>query len=215
MVSICRCLAVIAMLVAAPAYADDKQKADRKEIARPQQDLTPLLAAGEVTGRIARINSGSSFTLEVVQAIPQLRGQPAVRRAGGIRPPTLRIENIRRQFVLEVSDDVAVRVLQLPLQFDEMGQPRKYTAEEIRQMRGVNHRLPGYKSDYDSLKAGQIVRVSFRPVQAPARSADKGEDKDAKKKADNTPRVRMIVVLSDSDSATAGRKDDPKDPKKK
>jgi hypothetical protein len=173
-----------------------------------------LVAAGVAEGRIAKIHSSSSFTLEIFETTAQPKVNPAAGRRG-VPPVQYRLNTKKRPFVLDVADDVVVRVMQLPLQFDDMGKPKKYTAEEKKELRGKDPNLPGYKSDYDSLKPGQIVRVFFRTGHA-VTPPDKAEFKDVdKKQPDESSRVRMIVVLSDGDSAKAGGKDDAKPPMKK
>jgi len=52
-----------------------------------------------------------------------------------------------------------VRTLKLPLAFDDKGNPRKYTPQELKDLKGTEG-LPGYTADISDLKAGQIVRVS-------------------------------------------------------
>jgi hypothetical protein len=207
-----RGVAFALLIAAVPVLAQDKEKG--KPNPRNDQDLTPLVLAGEATGRIARVNSGSSFTLELV--LPS--AQPLVRRPGGLRAALTRPSGTRKQYILDVADDVQVRVMQLPMQFDDKGKPKKYTSEEMKELRGPHANLPGYKSDYDSLRTGQVVTVSFRRFQSPTtastKEADKDKDKDKKAASDPGPRVGLIVILSDGDAAAAARKEDA-DKKKK
>jgi hypothetical protein len=219
MSSILRSAGLVLLLVAVPVLAQDKDKEDRKANPRNGQELTPLVLAGEATGRITRVNSGTSLTLEV--ALPT--AQPMVRSRSALRQALTRASTSRKQFTLDVADDVQVRTMQLPVQFDDKGKPKKYTSDELKELRGPNRNLPGYKSDYDSLKTGQIITVAFRRPQhtgsAPSKEGDKDKEKEKEKEkkaeADATPRVSLIVILSDGDSAAAARKDDGSDKKKK
>src|SRR5262245_30982579 len=141
---ILRGTALVVLLLSTPILAQDKDKANRKPDPRKDQDLTPLVAAGEVTGRVARVHSGSSFSLELILPSAQL----LFRRPGSLRAAPTRPAGTRKQYILDVADDVQVRVMQLPMQFDDKGKPRKYTSDEIKELRGANSKLPGYKSDY-------------------------------------------------------------------
>lgn len=199
---------VLVCVAAVPALAQDK--AAGKPSLRPDQDLTPLTLSGEATGRLVRVHSASSLTLEL--AFPT--DKPVVRVVRGVRTVVNRPTVTRKQYILDVADDVQVRAMQLPMQFDDMGKPKKYTSEEIKELRGTNARLPGYKRDYDSLRPGQIVTVSFRQVQPAAPAPVKQDEQAGDKKAqDKNPRVTLIVIQYDGDSAA--RKDGDSDKKKK
>jgi hypothetical protein len=199
-------LTLLLLISAAPGLAQEKGKAGRPD-PRRQQDLTPLVNAGWARGRIARIHSSTTFTLEVFET----RTIPGGRAANG-RPGPPRIQTTRKPFVLDVADEVEVRMMEMPLAFDDMGRPRKHTPEEVKELKGDNPNIPGYRSDYERLRVGQIVDVSFRPLQ-PASAPDPGRDTPGK--VDNSPRVTLIVVLSDGDAAAAARKGDAERKKKK
>lgn len=199
------------LLAAAPALTADKDKKGDRPSGKGQQDITPLVQAGEVTGRLARLSNGRTFTLQIMQTavLPQGGARPAARGKGALRPggqPNHRVVPSAKNYDLEVDDDVTVRVLQLPLKFDEKGKPVKHTAEELKELKGPNPSLPGYAADYEGLKVGQIVHVRFGHKKPAAKGMPDGEP--GAKPADHTPRVTMIVVLADGDSSAPGRNKD-------
>src|SRR5439155_20913538 len=106
---------------------------------------------------------------------------------------------------LQATDDMKVRTLQLPLDFDEKGRPKKYTNKEIQELRGPDQRLPGYTADFDSLKPEQTVKVYLakkKAVAAPAPAAppkgkDKDKDKDDDKPGAERPEIAMVVILTE------------------
>jgi hypothetical protein len=105
-----------------------------------------------------------------------------------------------KSYDLELGDAVKVRLTQPPPQYDEKGNLKKYTDKELREMRGTDANLPGYAGDTNSLKAGQIVKVTFgKPKAAPA---DKEKDKDA---TDTKTQVKMILVLADANDTSADK----------
>jgi hypothetical protein len=69
-----------------------------------------------------------------------------------------------------VLNDARVRLMKLPVEFDEKGQPKKYVGEELKKLKGTSpaeQKMMGYKSDFGVLKPGDVVRVSFsRPKNA-------------------------------------------------
>jgi hypothetical protein len=115
-----------------------------------------------------------------------------------------KISTARKDFVLEAMEDVKVRVAKLPAEFDAKGNPRKYTEAELKERKGPDPKLPGYASTFEELKIGQIVKLTLGKAKAePA----KGKEKE---KAEESPKVTMIVVLQDTDLPTAIRVDKKK-----
>ncbi len=108
-----------------------------------------------------------------------------------------------KDFDLDSTADVVVRYLEPPAQYDDKGYPKKYTAAELKEMKGKNPDLPGYQADFDKLVPGQTVRVTLaRPKD------DKAKDKDATAD-DKKPQVSMIVIVTDaplSDAPAKGKK---------
>jgi hypothetical protein len=98
------------------------------------------------------------------------------------------------------ADDIKVRLLQPPEAFDDKGNPKKYTAQELKELKGPDN-LPGYTGTLDDVKANQLVLVTLaRKVGKPAKPADKpakDADKDKEREKDNPLLVRMLVVLGE------------------
>jgi hypothetical protein len=110
---------------------------------------------------------------------------------------------------------VKVRTMVLPEQFDDKGNIKKYTAAELRQMKGKDVNLPGYESSVEALKPGQVVQVylGYHRKAAPAKLTTAADNKDAPKDAEKPApkdpvadpttehkmQVKIIVILQDSD----------------
>jgi hypothetical protein len=110
-----------------------------------------------------------------------------------------------KDFDLESTPDVKVRYLEPPAQYDDKGQLKKYTAAELKELKGKNPDLPGYEADFDKLAPGQTVRVT---LARPKADKDKPKDKDAPD--DRKPLVSMVVIVADAPPA-----DPPKQKKNK
>lgn len=97
---------------------------------------------------------------------------------------------------MQAGQTLIVRTMELPFVYDDKGNPKVYTPEEIRKMKGSNPSLPGYEATPESLRAGQIVQVTL----APARGA-----------VGKRLQATSIVVLDEGDLMAP----DPKKGKKK
>jgi len=104
-----------------------------------------------------------------------------------------------KEFDLTTTAEVAVRYLEPPAAFDDKGNPKKYTAAELKEMKGKNPDVPGYAADFDKLQAGQTVRVTLAKPKA-----NKEKDKDAAD--DKKPQVSMVVILADAPQTDAPAK---------
>jgi hypothetical protein len=98
------------------------------------------------------------------------------------------------------AEDVKVRTVNPPVSYDEKGNVKKYTREELKELKGKDPNLPGYESSLDRLQTGQYVKVTLARPKEPSRSdkdkdADKDTDKD--KAADKKAEVTLILIKSD------------------
>ncbi len=132
--------------------------------------------AGELTGKLTRVETDQKLIAVQVQ-VPYLNG----------RNVALRGENVE----LMLADDVKVRLLNPPLEFDEKGRPRRPSAKRLRELRGTS-KLPGYQADLDSLKVEQVVTVSLKRLKEKSRP---GARKEAA--AEHKPVVSLILVLKE------------------
>lgn len=90
---------------------------------------------------------------------------------------------------IDLADDVQIRVAKPPQAYDEKGRPRKYTNQELKELKGPDPKLPGYTGDLDSLAEGKAVQVRL------ARPKDAGKPKDGD--ADSKPaKVQMVSAGS-------------------
>jgi hypothetical protein len=110
-------------------------------------------------------------------------------------------------------DKLKVRNANLPEQFDDKGNPKKYTAEEKAALKGKDKSLPGYEAKVEDLTIGQMVKVTLKKApKKPEAAKPKEGDKDAKDAKDTEPKMiaTMILILSEPDSKDTT----PKKPKK-
>jgi hypothetical protein len=102
-----------------------------------------------------------------------------------------------KDFDLQAAKDATVRFLNPPMEYDDKGYPKKYTPEELKKLKGTNPNLPGYEADFEKLKIGDNVRVTFKKPQL-------NKDKDKDKDDTPTPEVSMIVILKEGSGSLPG-----------
>lgn len=64
-----------------------------------------------------------------------------------------------KQMDYEIGEDMVVRLEVPPLAFDDKGRIKKYSKEELDEMKGPDKKAWGYTSDADALKQEQIVKL--------------------------------------------------------
>lgn len=112
------------------------------------------------------------------------------RSTGGSQP--YKIVNTPKDFDLDLQDNVSVRRMFLPVEFDDMGNQKKYSKAELAELRGTDSTKPGYTAKLDELQGNQEVTLYLAPARKAAAPS-------------SHPTVRMIVLMRDS-SALAGQK---------
>ena len=89
-----------------------------------------------------------------------------------------------------------VRLAQPPEAFDDKGNIKKYTAKELKELKGPDN-LPGYTGTLDDVKTNQLVLVSLAASRARAARSPREKDGDKMLDKDTPLVIRMIVVLGD------------------
>lgn len=140
------------------------------------------------------------------------------------------VVKVTRDFDFQAAENVKVRLKDLPEQFDDKGNIKKYSQQERSQLKGKDKNLIGYESSPDALKPGQVVLVALRAYKKPSpmgkvaaagknkdadkdtgADADKDRDKDTDATIQHKMQVRMILILKDTDASSSA----PTPPKKK
>jgi hypothetical protein len=121
-------------------------------------------------------------------------------------------------FELPVRADVKIARAYVAVEYDDKGEVKQYTAEELKKKRDPH--MPGYTAQLDDLQPGQMVKVYLsRPKSADKKNPkakDQGKpEAGAKEKAggagdqgpaaaepppeESRPEVRMVLILSEPD----------------
>jgi hypothetical protein len=122
--------------------------------------------------------------------------------------PGLKPVATRKTLEFQAMETVKVRTMVLPEQFDDKGEKKKYTKEELAELKGKDRNLPGYESSLEKLEAGQKLRVVQVPAKKKPADKDKEDadlDKDPKE-VEKTKQAKMIVILAEAGSSTPSGK---------
>jgi len=194
-----------------PAKKDPASKPSKKTV--KGKTRTDLLA-----GKLIRIEPTQSYlTLQVTNKIPQDNAGAAQnianlqrqlignRDINSIR--NIKIEIMKNQenlvtfkdnvknIELSLDDDLKVRTLLLPVEYDDKGRPRKLTEKEKKALKGPDPKTPGYESDFDSLKPNQMLEVYLARPKGGQRA--KAKEKDAPADSKDRQKAIMIVIVSE------------------
>jgi hypothetical protein len=121
------------------------------------------------------------------------------------------VVKVTRDFIFQADESVKVRTTALPEQFDEKGNIKKYTREELAALKGKDKNLVGYESSVEALQSGQVVLVTLRahrkpkpakldPTAAPQEKEDKDKETETSSSLEHKMQVRLIVILQDGNS---------------
>jgi hypothetical protein len=124
--------------------------------------------------------------------IPRYQGVPSLPRNYRAGQNRLRVVNVTADFTFTFNGDVGkVRTIEPPEAFDDKGNVKKHTAEELKALKGdtdQERKLPGYKSDIAEVQVGDLVQVALSvhkatskaPADKPAGKKDPDADAPAK-----------------------------------
>jgi hypothetical protein len=187
-----------------------------------------LVAAGKVAGKLTQVEGSQKYlTVQVTTKLAapnasaqqqmlnlqrqiaeaQLDRNPANRAR---RLADLQVQMARQQanmvqykdhhynVELQAADNMKVRTLSLPVEYDDKGKPRKYTAKELSDLKGSDPKLLGYTAEFDNLRVGQEVEVTvLRPkTTTTAKPKPKDKDRDLVAEEDRL-QATLIVILRD------------------
>jgi hypothetical protein len=205
------------LLFVAGSPADDKKPAPaNKETPKKVAKGKPI-KTDSFTGKLIRVEGAQrSLAVRVTAKIPQ-ENTGAAQNLANLRlqllsardPGTMRnitaeiarnqanllsLKDQSKDVELEIADDLKVRTMLEPIEYDDKGKPRRLTPKEKAELRGPDPKLPGYQADFDSLKADQTVTVYVPQKKASGKSKIKELVFDNKEKL----KAVMIVILRES-----------------
>jgi hypothetical protein len=157
--------------------------------------------------QIARLQQQMAKSKNPAQQMAQIQRLVAQMQVGQARAQQNLYTVVPRYQDVEfqAEENVKVRTMELPEQFDEKGNLKKYTKEELKQLKGKDKDLPGYESSFEALKEGQLIQVTLadhkakKPASSSPGDKDKAKDKDAPEKDGKEKAALDNALVKDKD----------------
>jgi hypothetical protein len=188
-------------------YEDNPEAATKKMMKSPKVQGTVVAVAEDkkvlrlrVPIHYVKINEGhlqnyinaQNSMLQATNAQGVVNAQRSMAQAAA---QIYEIATVEKEAEWTATDEVKVRMNNPPPQFDEKGRPKRYTAQQLRELKG-NDKLPGYPAEFSDLKNGQIVQVTLLQKKTGARPVRRGKDAEGEA-ADDLPKMQMIIIMAE------------------
>lgn len=205
-----------------PDHAATKFQQQLQGLYRQQQHAQNIKNASQRQERLNRL-------AQQIQQLQLRLAQHAARDADPNNPNgPVKVNHHYKDFDLPCADKVEIRRMILPVEYDDKGNIKTHSNDELAGLRGDDASKPGFKAKMEDLHSGQVVRLYFAPLKSDDARKDESKktesDKETKGEknanansgnkndADGTPRERptvsMIVILQDTsaDAAPSSKK---------
>jgi len=173
----------------------------------------------QVTTKVAELNQGSvsrmqdlqrQFAQHQQQAVTARnlqQRQQALQQMQSVQGQMVqaqrdmyRYKDVTQDYKLRAGENIKVRSYAPPIDYDEKGNLKKYTADELKALRGKEG-LPGYTAEWEAVRAGQVVHVYLAKAAVVAKGGDKKGKKidelDEGATLQARPEVVMIMILQE------------------
>ena len=119
-----------------------------------------------------------------------------------------------KEYDLEAQDNVVVRKLFLPFEYDDMGNIKQYTDKEKAELKGDDKlRLGGYKSKIEELAFGMEAKLTLTPPKVVKKKEAKADEEGVGNV--ERPTIATIVLTKDNPAGSVPVGADPKKKKDK
>jgi hypothetical protein len=228
-------LLVPVMLLTGPLLGADKKDADKdkdKDADKPAKASDQWVKAGVVSGKVMAVYEDKR-KLRIQVVIPYMKLNPGALNSmqqaqlSMARATTIQarlqaqmqmqqaqatlytVDKVTKEVEVQALDEVVVRTARPREQFDEKGRVKKFTKAEMKELKGPDPKVPGYKAEFGDVTADQVLQCTIvRKKGAPAPKAPKVKVKKGKDAedlgdalADDTPTVSMIMIVAEPPSA--------------
>jgi hypothetical protein len=178
---------------------------ERNPIQREQQMMQLSMQMQQMEMQAMMQMEMQAQRVQVQQAMQMQRVMQQVARANSNpNNQPFKIVTTQKDFELDLQDNVPVRKTYVGVEFDDMGNAKKYTKAELAELRGKDTSKPGYTAKLEDVQPGQEVVLYLAP---PKKKAAKSDDADLAPavKASNPTRssIRMIVMTKELTAAAA------------
>jgi hypothetical protein len=208
------CGLVVTLAIArAQDNAQDKKTDSGKPTEHPPEPKQKITKVDEVIGKLTKVDlKKNSLTLQVAYSVPDPAAQRRIQQLNSELSSASRITNAaarsrrmsdiqaemnrqsakvkqeHKDVALTTGEDLDVRLKIPPVDYDENGKRKKYTDQELKELKGPNHEW-GYSGDPTQLKTGQSLKAYVGK-----KKMTKSEEKEA---GGNPPFVYKIHIYTE------------------
>ena len=123
-----------------------KKKPGGAKKEKPEVPKNPYVKLNTVSGKVGKFDEASNC-LTIKVPVPYVSNN--------------KVETKDVDVKAVLTDDVKIRMLIPPMQFDEKGRPKRYTSKELSELKGEDKKSPGYPGTTDDLQPNAVVRVDL------------------------------------------------------
>jgi hypothetical protein len=186
-------------------YQQDLQRLNN-DMFRYQQQFAQyqMQMMNQYTQAMARSGANKAIT------DPNYQGPPTADTATANDPYI--VVHSYKEYDLETKENVVVRKMFLPFEYDDEGKVKQYTEKQKSELRGDDKSKPGYKSSMEEIINGMEAKLYLTPPPKKKKdeAADKEKDKDAPPEEVARPTINMIVLTKDAPPDTKSSANPPK-----
>jgi hypothetical protein len=131
-------------------------------------DYKKLAKLGSYTGKLAGVGAKSvTFRIDDTDYQARLKwaqGLPAAQQKQALSQVETQYAQVKwalgKEFEIEFADKIALRKLHLPFEYDDKGNPKKYTAADLAKLKGTGGH-PGYVAKPEDFTPGALATATF------------------------------------------------------
>lgn len=189
-------------------YESDPAAAEKKMMMRSSVQATVMAIVEDkkslrlkVTIPYVRVNQGQLQNYYNAQmSLMQARNPQGVYNAQNqmaqAQAQLYELASVDKEVEWTATDEVKVRMNNPPPQFDDKGRIKKYTAKQLKELKGTD-KLPGYPAEFSDIKTGQIVQVTLLQKKTAPRTPKRGKAEEGEPLDDNLPKISHIIILAE------------------
>lgn len=155
-----------------------KKKTSGGKKDKPEVPKNPYVKLNTVSGKVGKFDEASNC-LTIKVPVPYINNK--------------KVETKDVDVKAVLTDDVKIRVMIPPPQFDDKGRPKRYTNKELNELKGEDKKSPGFPGTTDDLQANAVVRVDLVRTKEDYNKLRRPKKDDPPNELDRT---NLIIVVT-------------------
>jgi hypothetical protein len=155
-----------------------KKKVIGNKKEKPEVPKNPYVKLNTVSGKVAKFDEASNC-LTIKVPVPYINNK--------------KFESKDVDVKAVLTDDVKIRLMVPPVQYDEKGRPKRYTNKELTDLKGEDKKSPGFPGSVEDLQANAVVRVDLVRTKEDLNKLRRNKKDDP---ANELDRTNLIIVVS-------------------